>query len=38
LGADFTPETKEAWTKVYTLLAGVATSAYEDGKENANSN
>jgi hemoglobin-like flavoprotein len=28
LGADFTPETKEAWTKVYTLLAEVATRAY----------
>jgi hemoglobin-like flavoprotein len=30
LGADFTPEVKEAWTKVYTLLASVATTAYKD--------
>lgn len=30
LGADFTPEVKEAWTKVYGLLASVATSAYDD--------
>jgi hemoglobin-like flavoprotein len=29
LGADFTPETKEAWVKVYGVLANVATSAYE---------
>lgn len=27
LGADFTPETKEAWTAAYTALAGVMTNA-----------
>ena len=27
LGADFTPEVKEAWTETYTALAGVMTSA-----------
>jgi nitric oxide dioxygenase len=27
LGPDFTPETKEAWTAAYTLLAGVMTQA-----------
>ena len=27
LGADFTPETKEAWTATYTALAGVMTEA-----------
>jgi hemoglobin-like flavoprotein len=32
LGADFTPETKEAWVKVYGILASVATSAYEEAK------
>jgi hemoglobin-like flavoprotein len=32
LGADFTPETKEAWVKVYGILASVATSAYDDAK------
>ena len=26
LGADFTPETKEAWTAAYTALAGVMSS------------
>jgi hemoglobin-like flavoprotein len=30
LGADFTPEVKEAWTKVYTLLASIVTTAYKD--------
>jgi hemoglobin-like flavoprotein len=38
LGADFTPEVKEAWTKVYGVLAGIATSAYKDENSNANSN
>jgi nitric oxide dioxygenase len=32
LGAEFTPETKEAWVKVYGILASVATSAYEEAK------
>ena len=27
LGADFTPETKAAWTEAYTTLAGVMTKA-----------
>ena len=27
LGSDFTPETKAAWTEVYTALAGVMTTA-----------
>jgi hemoglobin-like flavoprotein len=36
LGADFTPETKEAWVKVYGILASVATSVYTDGNGNAN--
>jgi hemoglobin-like flavoprotein len=27
LGPDFTPETKAAWTEVYTALAGVMTTA-----------
>jgi hemoglobin-like flavoprotein len=27
LGPDFTPETKAAWTEVYTALAGVMTEA-----------
>jgi nitric oxide dioxygenase len=30
LGADFTPELKAAWTKVYAALADVATSVYDD--------
>lgn len=30
LGDDFTPEVKEAWTKVYTTLAGVATQVYDE--------
>lgn len=34
LGADFTPETRDAWVKVYGLLASVATSAYENGNSN----
>ncbi|MFL6651077.1 MAG: globin domain-containing protein, partial [Sulfurifustaceae bacterium] len=27
LGADYTPETREAWTAVYTLLAGTMKEA-----------
>ena len=30
LGADFTPEVKGAWTKVYTALAGAAMEAYPE--------
>jgi hemoglobin-like flavoprotein len=29
LGEDFTPEARVAWTKVYTVLAEHATSAYD---------
>lgn len=29
LKEDFTDEVREAWVKVYTLLAGVATQAYD---------
>lgn len=32
LGDDFTPEVKDAWTKVYTLLADIAKRAY--GEDN----
>jgi len=30
LGSDFTPELKDAWTKVYGTLASVATEAYNN--------
>lgn len=29
LGADFTPEVRDAWASVYGVLSSVATSAYE---------
>lgn len=29
LGDDWTPEVQEAWTEVYTVLADVATTAYD---------
>lgn len=32
LGADFTPEVQNAWTKVYSLLADIATRAYDQSK------
>jgi hemoglobin-like flavoprotein len=38
LGADFTPEVKEAWTKVYGILADVATKAYGVDTSDANPN
>ena len=38
LGQDFTPEVKEAWTKVYGILAGVATRAYGIDNSHANPN
>jgi nitric oxide dioxygenase len=35
LGDDFTPEVKAAWTKVYTVLADTATTAYDDKEAKA---
>jgi hemoglobin-like flavoprotein len=32
LGPDFTPEVREAWTKVYTILADTAKQAYAPAK------
>lgn len=33
LGEDFMPETKEAWQKIYKLIAETATKAYQDDCE-----
>jgi len=34
LGPDFTPEVKQAWTKVYGILASIATNSYESHNDN----
>lgn len=34
LGPDFTPEVKDAWVKIYGILASVATSSYEKDNDN----
>jgi len=33
LGDEFTPEVKTAWTKVYTILADTAITAYDEDKK-----